>query len=66
MYNRNVPIYGFITVDDTVSILSGHSYIFMEVDIDPLYLGEIKIKANSSDCCILRLDPSQFTVGVIA
>ncbi len=34
--------------------------------LNPEYLGTIKTKANGTSCCILRLDPDQFTVSVIA
>lgn len=40
--------------------------MFLEVDLDPLFFGDAKVKANNTNCCILRLDPDQFTVGVIA
>lgn len=61
-----MPIYGFITVDDSTAVYAGTNYVFLEVNLDPLFFGEAKVKANDTHCCILRLDPDQFTVGVIA
>jgi hypothetical protein len=37
------------------------------VELDPLYFGSaIPMPNASASCCILRLDPDQFTVSVIA
>lgn len=66
MYNREVPLYGFITVQDNTAVYAGTNYVFLEVNLDPLFFGEAKLKSNDTNCCILRLDPDQFTVGVIA
>lgn len=65
IFNRVVPIYGFLTNNSDIGILSGQNYVFLAVKINPLYFGTVKA-VNSTSCCILRLDPTEYTVSVIA
>jgi hypothetical protein len=65
LFNRVIPLYGFLTVNNITTIFAGVNYVFLKVQVDPAYFGSIKAKTNSTNCCILRLDPDQFTVGVI-
>jgi hypothetical protein len=41
--------------------------LFLEVALNPLFFGDLDSHSSTGDesCCILRLNPSEFTVSVI-
>ena len=63
IWNRNVPLYGFY-VREGGDLYAGHTFVFIEVDFNKTFLTP-NISQELDSCCVLRLDPTAFTVSVI-
>jgi hypothetical protein len=64
LFNRVIPLYGFTSRPDG-AFFAGTNYLYIEADLDPGYASP-GLLPEGPLCCILRLDPSAYTVSVIA
>ena len=59
VYERDIPLYGFITRSNDTEFYIGFNYVFLAVD--PV----LPVFPPNPNCCVLRLDPCQYTVSAI-
>ena len=58
-FERIIPIYGFKTRKTPTDLFIGLNFAYLEVDeITPRF-------PHQKNCCVLRLDPCEFTVSVL-
>ena len=63
LFNRRIPLYGFM-IRQNGSHYSGVNFLFLEVDGNPQSIA-YNISQEMGVCCVLRIDPTQFTVSAI-
>ena len=64
LWQREVPLYGFI-VRPQGSFFAGSTSLFLEVDFNTSYMAP-NISQEIASCCVLRIDPTAFTVSAIS
>ena len=64
LWQREVPLYGFL-VRPQGSFFVGGTSLFLEVDFNTSYMAP-NISQEIASCCVLRIDPTAFTVSAIS
>lgn len=59
IFQRELPLYRFQTRARQSSIYIGYSFIFIGVDL------VLNVFPQPASCCVLRIDPCEFTVSAI-
>ena len=59
VFERIIPIYGFKTKSTYSNFLIGDNFAYLEVDL------VLPVVPMTYSCCVIRLDPCQYTVSVM-